>query len=172
MPRTGASIPAEVTFATKPPLAMQMRQQRVDAIADGVLQEAWFGLSISEGSKGPRLYDWTAGRLPGHADHELVRSLLVRRSIEHPTERAYYLCTAPTDISPQDLAITAGQRCAIESCFDAAKQETGLDDYEVRSWHGWHRHITLSMLALVFLATVRAQAAEPTKKAGRSGAVD
>ena len=59
MRRTGAAIAAEVTFATKPQLAMQMRQQRVDAIADGVPQEAWFGLSISEGSQGHRLYDWT-----------------------------------------------------------------------------------------------------------------
>jgi SRSO17 transposase len=72
---------------------------------------------------------------------------------------------APADATPQDLAIAAGQRWNIESCFEAAKQETGLDEYEVRSWHGWYRHITLSMLAMAFLTVVRAKAAvSGTKK--------
>ena len=62
------------------------------------------------------------------------------------------------------LAIAAGQRWSIECCFESAKQETGLDDYEVRSWHGWCRHVTLSMLALALLAVIRAETIEPKQK--------
>jgi len=73
---------------------------------------------------------------------------------------------APADATAQDLAIAAGQRWNIECCFEATKQETGLDEYEVRSWHGWYRHMSLSMLAMAFLTVVRAKADEdrPTKK--------
>jgi SRSO17 transposase len=78
--------------------------------------------------------------------------------VENPGEYAYYLCLAPEGASGRELAQAAGQRWHIESCFEAAKQETGLDEYEVRSWHGWYRHITLSMLALVFLSVVRLHA--------------
>ncbi len=88
------------------------------------------------------------------------RWLLVRRQINEPRERAFYLCAAPPDAGAAELAAAAGKRWGIECCFEAAKQETGLDEYEVRSWEGWHRHVTLSMLALAFLAAVRAEAAD------------
>ena len=83
-------------------------------------------------------------------------------------EYAYYLCAAPPQTTLADLAIAAGQRWAVECCFESAKQETGLDDYEVRSWHGWYRHVTLSMAALAMLAAVREQDAEaPSQKSRR-----
>ena len=72
-----------------------------------------------------------------------------------PEELAYYVVFGPADTSLSTLAQVAGQRWRIEECFEAAKQEVGLADYEVRSWHGWYRHITLSMLALAFLAVMR-----------------
>lgn len=75
------------------------------------------------------------------------------------TVLAYYLCLAPPRATAKDLAIAAGKRWSIESCFEAGKQETGLDEYEVRSFDGWYRHVTLSMLALAFLAAVRAMEA-------------
>jgi SRSO17 transposase len=90
--------------------------------------------------------------------------LLVRRSVEKPEELAYYLCLAPADATLEDLVKAAGQRWNIESCFETAKQETGLDEYEVRSWHGWYRHVTLSMLALAFLSVIRAKANHDGKK--------
>jgi SRSO17 transposase len=80
------------------------------------------------------------------------------------------LCCAPPDAGAAELAAAAGKRWAIESCFEAAKQETGLDEYEVRGWEGWHRHATLSMLALAFLAAVRAEAAEQAA-GGKKGAL-
>jgi len=72
-----------------------------------------------------------------------------------------------------DLTVAAWQRWAIECCFETAKQETGLDEYEVRSWHRWYRHITLSMLAMAFLAVVRAKAnsTEDEVGAGQKGAL-
>lgn len=145
-------------------LWVEFVQQRVDRIANTLSDDLWFRFSIGRGAKGPRVYDWTAGRFGVPTEHGLTRWLLVRRSVENPDDRAYYLCAAPPDATAADLAVAAGQRWAIETCFQTAKQEAGLDEYEVRSWVGWHRHVTLSMLALAFLAAVRAQVAEPTQK--------
>jgi len=142
------------------------KRQRVDQIAGTIPTESWMRFSIAEGSKGPRVYDWSADQFGEPTDTGLLRWLLVRRSVDDPTEQAYYFCAAPPKTTPQDLAVAAGQRWAIECCFESAKQETGLDDYEVRSWHGWYRHVTLSMLALTLLAVIRADAsATPSKKA-------
>lgn len=150
--------PFVLAVSSQQRLWVNLQQRRVDAIADDVPDDQWFRLSIAEGTKGQRVYDWAAGRLGAPTDEGLVRWLLIRRGTDDKQARAYYLCQAPAEASAQDLAVAAGQRWAIESCFEAAKQEAGLDDYEVRSWHGWYRHITLSMLALAFLAAVRAEA--------------
>ncbi len=76
------------------------------------------------------------------------------------------VCLAPAAATARDWAEAAGRRWSIEGCFEAAKQETGLDEYEVRSWHGGYRHITLSRLALAFLSVIRGQAngVRPGKK--------
>lgn len=139
-------------------------QQRVDKIADAIPSDAWLRLSVGDGAKGPRLYDWAAGRFGATTETGLVRWLLIRRSIEKPAEQAYYLCAAPPGATAQDLAVAAGQRWAIECCFESAKQETGLDDYEVRSWQGWYRHVTLSMAAHALLSVIRATAHGPVSK--------
>lgn len=155
-------------------LWIDFEQKRVDAVTAELPEDDWHRMSIAEGAKGPRVYDWAAGRFGVPVDHErgeLHRWLLVRRPAsggesDDPKDRSYYFCAAPPEATPQDLAIAAGQRWAIESCFQAAKQEAGLDEYEVRSWVGWHRHVTLSMLALAFLAAVRAASDRPVKKGG------
>lgn len=97
-----------------------------------------------------------------------MRWLLIRRSIENPVERAYYLCRALPESTMPDLAFTAGKRWAIECCFESAKQEAGLDDYEVRSWHGWYRHVTLSMAALTLLSVIRIAAIGSRSKKTRT----
>ncbi len=127
-----------------------LEQKRVDQIAGDIPEKAWFRMSIADGSKGPRLCDWAASTFGLPTEAGLVRWLLVRRHIQ-TGEHAYYFCTAPPGATARDLAIAAGQRWAIETCFESCKQETGLDEYEVRSWDGWHRHVTLSMLAMAFL---------------------
>ena len=134
------------------------KQRRVDSIARDIAFEEWFQASAGEGMKGPRLYDWTAGRFGMPTKTGFEHWLLIRRSISKPAEMAYYFCLAPSGTTEKDLVTAAGQRWSIECCFEAAKQETGLDEYEVRSWQGWYHHITLSMLALVFLSVVRMKA--------------
>ena len=83
----------------------------------------------------------------------------MRRKIANPDELAYYVVFGPADTGLATLARVAGHRWKVEECFEAAKQEVGLDGYEIRSWHGWYRHITLSMLALAFLAVMRVKLA-------------
>jgi SRSO17 transposase len=89
---------------------------------------------------------------------------LIRRAIADPSELAFYLIHAPTATPLADLVQVAGRRWTIEACFEAAKGEVGLDHYEVRSWVGWHRHVTLAMLAHTYLTVLRKAAA-----GGRSG---
>ena len=166
--------PYVLAVSSQQRLWVQLKQQRVDRIAQKIAPDDWQRISVAAGSKGPRVYDWAGGRLgvptqtPGCG---LVNWLLIRRGVTsggEPHEYAYYLCAAPPQATLADLAIAAGQRWAVECCFESAKQETGLDDYEVRSWHGWYRHVTLSMAALAMLAAVRAQAAEaPSQKSRR-----
>ena len=87
-----------------------------------------------------------------------------RRSLADPGELAYYVCYGPAGTTLQELATVAGIRWAIEECFEEAKGQVGLDQYEVRRWDGWYRHITLSMLAQAYLAVIRHQAMEQGEK--------
>ncbi len=141
---------------------------RADAFADGLPGEAWQRLSCGAGAKGQRLYDWAFVEFPFQSDEDVAKGLLVRRSIAEPSERAYSLCRSPRGTTPEELARVAGCRWAIESAFEQAKQEVGLDDYEVRSWDGWHRHVTLALLAHAFLEALRAAAPRPPQKSGGS----
>jgi SRSO17 transposase len=119
--------------------------------------QGWRRLSAGEGAKGPRLYDWAwlpyQGAAPGWQ-----KGLLVRRRLAKPENLTFYLTHAPMRTTLAELVRVAGTRWTIEACFEAAKGEVGLDQYEVRSWTGWHRHITLAMLAHVYLAVLRRQA--------------
>ncbi len=116
--------------------------------------DGWHRLSAGDGAKGPRLYDWAylpfRGAAPGWR-----MGLLIRRSPAKPDDLAYHLTHAPEGTTLARLVRVAGTRWAIEGCFEAAKGEVGLDDYEVRSWTGWHRHVTLAMVAHAFLAVLR-----------------
>ncbi|CAA9225453.1 MAG: Mobile element protein, partial [uncultured Acetobacteraceae bacterium] len=116
--------------------------------------DGWRRLRAGEGAKGPRLYDWAylpyRGAAPGWR-----MGLLVRRSPAKPDDLAFYLTHAPEGTTLARLVRVAGTRWAIEGCFEAAKGEVGLDEYEVRSWTGWHRHVTLAMLAHAYLAALR-----------------
>jgi SRSO17 transposase len=223
--RTGAAIPEEVAFATKPALAGRMIGRALDAglpcawvlgdeiygsdrrlrmdlerrgqpfvlairsneklwavldkhlgqhaasrLAASLPSQAWRRLSAGAGSKGERLYDWARLRLTRLQEPPWDHWLLVRRSRKDPKDHAYYVVFGPARTTLAALARVAGRRWAIEECFEVAKQEVGLADYEIRSWHGWYRHVTLAMLALAFLAGMRVKlnAAAP-RKGGRRG---
>jgi len=117
----------------------------------------WQRFSVAEGDKGPRVYDWgRAGVIESR--HQLPGPevwLLARRSVCDPTEVAYYLALAPWETALEEMAGVAATRYTVEQCIEEAKGETGLDQYEVRYWTSWHRHITLSMLAHAWLAALR-----------------
>ncbi|MDQ3704533.1 MAG: IS701 family transposase [Chloroflexota bacterium] len=129
-------------------------------MVESIAQDEWQRLSVGEGAKGPRLYDWAWKPLwrlqVTDEDRAQGHWLLVRRSLEKPADLAYYVVFAPRQgTTLESLARVAGTRWNIESCFESAKGECGLDQYEVRKWNAWHRHITLSMLAQAFLVATR-----------------
>jgi SRSO17 transposase len=146
------------------------RQSKVAALIATLPKRAWHKIMIAWGCKGPRRYAWAW--LP--INHDLgpawQRWLLVRRSLDGSEELAYYLAAGPKRTTLTRLAKTAGARWSIEGGFEAAKQEVGLGDYEVRSWTGWHRHITLALLAHAILAVVKKVAEEAPKKSRRTAA--
>jgi Transposase DDE domain len=112
--------------------------------------------AAGNGAKGPRLYDWARRRLFWSQDPRFEHWLLVRRNRHDPAALAYYIVFAPAGTTLAELAAVAGLRWTIETCFETAKDELGLDHCEARSWHGWHRHVTLVLAAMAFLAKLRA----------------
>jgi SRSO17 transposase len=137
------------------------RQRRIAAYLDAPPADGWARLSAGDGAKGPRWYDWIRLPLIAPLVDGWERWVLLRRSVAAPTELTAYVCFAPVGTTLADLVRVAGTRWTVEICFEAAKQEVGLDEYEVRSWTGWHRHITLACLAHAFLTVVRAHGGDP-----------
>jgi SRSO17 transposase len=139
-----------------------------EEIAQNLDAPAWKRLSAGEGTKGARLYDWAyleladleADEYDGGQGGLWTRGLLIRRNIADG-EYAYFTtwCPAGTDI--KTLVAVEGQRWAIEDSFETAKNELGLDHNETRSWHGWHRHVSLVMLAFAMMASIRHHANRP-----------
>lgn len=129
---------------------------RADKLAAQVPAGGWQVASCGDGSKGPRLYEWALLATASDRHH-----LLVRRSLglneKGENELAYFLCHAPPGTTLGELVAVAGARWAVEDCFAEAKNETGLDHYQVRQWQAWYRHVTLSMLAHAFLAVTARQ---------------
>jgi SRSO17 transposase len=156
------------------PFVLATRNDDVLASPDGHRRQAkllaaiagrgggWERRSIGPGAHGERIYDWIAiildpAGLPAGWDHWL----LVRRQIQAPPgktlkELAFYRCAGPARTPLRELIRVAGARWAIEECFQTAKNEAGLDQYQVRSWRAWYAHITLAMLAAAYLAATRA----------------
>lgn len=135
-------------------------------LAAAVPADGWHRLSAGDGAKGPRLYDWARVTIRPLSDPGRGYWLLIRRSLSDPTDLAYYVCYGPNDTTLADLVRVAGVRWTIEECLEAAKGEVGLDQYEVRRWGGWYRHITLALLAHAFLAVTQATTACTTAKRG------
>ncbi len=119
-------------------------------------EQDWQRLAMSEGTKGPRLFDWAAVPILHRWEDDGHHWLLIRRSIGDPREKTYYFVFAPKGTTLQEMVQAIGARWHIEEDFETAK-DLGLDHYEVRSWTGWYRHITLCMLAHAFLTGICAQ---------------
>ncbi len=140
------------------------RQVEAQVLADGVPDAAWARLSAGDGSQGPRWYDWACLALPYATQPGTAQWLLVRRSVSDPTERAYYRVYGPAETTVDALARVAGRRWCIETAFEDAKGLVGLDQYEVRKWEAWYRHVTLSLLAYAALVVTRARVAGEEEK--------
>jgi SRSO17 transposase len=152
------------------------KQQLVDStaakIAQNLPKRVWRRLSSGEGTKGPRLHDWAYLEL---ADLDVsqynsalsgawTRGLLIRRNLADGA-LAFFSTWCPKGTPMAKLVAVEGQRWAIEDSFEATKNELGLDHNETRSWHGWHRHVSLVMLAFAMMTAIRHQAnAVPLKK--------
>jgi SRSO17 transposase len=150
------------------PVTTAAGKLRADELAARVPGDGWQVLSCGDGSKGPRLYEWA---LIGTASSD--RRLLVRRSLvpgeKGTLELAYFLCHAPGGATLAELVAVAGARWAVEDCFAEAKNETGLDHYQVRTWTAWYRHVTLSMLAHAFLAVLARSSRPPSEPQDQAG---
>ena len=128
---------------------------RIEDLVEAVPSDCWHRQSAGDGAKGPRLYDWAYAAYASDAAPGWEKGLLIRRKLAKPEELTFYLTLSPEEATLSELVRVAGTRWTIEACFEAAQGEVGLDEYEVRSWTGWHRPITLAMLAHAHLAVVR-----------------
>jgi SRSO17 transposase len=148
------------------------QQRRVSTIVAALPDEGWTRLSAGDRAKGPRWYDWGWLPVADPLEPHWRRWLLVRRSVSAPKEWQASVVFGPQDTPLAEVVRVAGARWTIERCFEAAKGEVGRDHYEVRSWTGWYRHMTLAMWALALLTVLRAGAIalEALKKSPPCGA--
>jgi len=135
-------------------------ERRADNLVATLSAQAWKPISAGAGAKGPRLYHWARAPIRPLEDPAMGYWLLARRSLTDPTDLAYYLCHGSPSTPLRELVRVAGARWAIEESFQSAKGEVGLDQYQVRRYDAWYRHITLVMLAHAFLTITRASAAK------------
>jgi SRSO17 transposase len=142
------------------------------AITQNLPKSAWRRLSSGDGTKGPRLHDWAYFELAdldgaqynSALSGQWTRGLLIRRNIADGA-LAFFSTWCPKGTPAKKLVAVEGHRWAIEDSFETAKNELGLDHNESRSWHGWHRHVSLVMLAFTIMAAIRHHTnAAPLKK--------
>jgi SRSO17 transposase len=126
-------------------------QVMVADVAAAVTPGDWHRLSCGDGAQGERLYEWAYAPVRPALCDGWVHAVVIRRDLSAPDELAYYLVYAPTDTPLAEIVRAIGARWTIEDVFKLAKRQVGLDQYEVRSWAGWHRHTTLALLALAAL---------------------
>jgi SRSO17 transposase len=145
------------------------RQRPVKTVLAALPAAGWARLSAGDGAQGPRWDDWRWLPLAAPLASGWRRWLLVRRRVSEPADMTAYVVFAPQATTLEEGGRVAGSRWTIESGFETAKGEAGLDPYEGRSGMGWYRHITLAMWALALLTGIRAGtiAVEVLKKSRR-----
>lgn len=135
----------------------QAMDHRLHNLVADLPRQKWKRRSCGDGAHGLRIYDWARAEVRPFHRPDRRHWVLARRSITDPTKIAYYIAYAPAEATLNELIAVAGARWAIEECFQTAKGQCGLDDYQVRRHQGWYRHITLAMAAHAYLTVVRAQ---------------
>ena len=170
-------VSSRLTASWRPPESQAPVRASLAELATMWPDSSWFEASAGQGSKGERSDRWAAERVEepcarGQAPRSSV--LLVRQRGADAKTRASYLCHGSSELEARLWVERVGERWPIEQCFEEAKREFGLDEYEVRRWEGWHRHVTLSMLAHGFCAFERRALREGAcakKRRAPSGAV-
>ena len=156
-----ATQPYVLTVNKRQPTPVNFQTCYAEDLVRTIPPEGWQRLSTGAGTKGERYYEWARVQLSCHQPEGFSRWFLFRRCPEHPDHPSfisYYQVFAPSDTSLETMVGVVGQRWRIEECFQFAKDQLGLGDYEVRSWTGWHRHVTLVLAAGAFLSVLRYQA--------------
>jgi SRSO17 transposase len=133
------------------------RPVQVKELASGIPRDGWSRATIKEGSKGPIVCDFAFLRLTESRKNLPGPEvwLIIRRNVEDPSLIKFYFSNAPTDTPVTEFIRLSGMRWPIETTFEEAKGEVGLDHYEMRSWLGWHHHMLLVSLAHHFLVRLR-----------------
>jgi SRSO17 transposase len=134
-----------------------LRKFKADDWPKKLIKLEWLRASCGYGTKGERIYDWGLIKRSERCEKGFVRFLLIRRSKHDVSDLAFYTVFSKVGTSLEEIMNAVGGRWSIEECFEMAKGETGLDQYEVRTKTGWYRHITLSMIALTMLVITKAQ---------------
>jgi hypothetical protein len=132
------------------------QQRQVKTLLASLPAAGWTRLSAGDGAKGPRWDDWRGRPLAAPVESGWCRWLPVRRRVSDPADMTAYGVFAPQATTLEEVVRVAGSRWTIESGFETAKGDVGLDHYAVRSWTGWYRHLTLAMWALALLTSLRA----------------
>jgi SRSO17 transposase len=130
------------------------KQAAIGSILKNLPAEGWFEASCGDGSKGARVYDWLTVEINQFVSGGWKRCLLVRRSKSDPSELRAYICYGTADTTDKKFVEVAGSRWTVETCFKESKSETGLDQYEVRGYNGWYKHITFSCAALALITVL------------------
>jgi SRSO17 transposase len=155
------AVRSNQSVSTWPPYGSPAQHTTADRAAT-ISAGGWRRLSCGEGAQGPRLYDWAYLPVRPALRNGWWHALLVRRHPERTDELAFYLVYAPIDTPLDEVVRAAGARWSIDDLFKLAKGQVGLDHYEVRSWRGWYRHVTLALLALAVLTiSARQRGAAP-----------
>ncbi len=152
--------PYALSVSKKQSFVLGWDRYRADEILQLVEPEQWQRLSCGSGTKGERYYDWARVEVNCDRSEGFQRWLVFRRSFEEVDSEqriSYYQVFALRETNLENIVQVIGRRWCIEECFKLAKSQLGLGDYEVRSWHGWHRHMTLVLAAQAFLTILRTQ---------------
>jgi SRSO17 transposase len=153
-------IPFVLAVRSNEPIGVITEQgirQMAAADAVGLVGNAdWHRMSMGEGTKGPRVFDWARFPIESGGKNDQRHWLLIRRSLLDESDLSFYVVFGPVGTTLEQMVRVVGARWKIEEIFEAAKGEVGLDQYEVRLWTSWYRHITLVMLAHAYLTVMRA----------------
>jgi SRSO17 transposase len=156
----------------KPDLGQPPIKRAADLLPYATRGDRWERRSCGEGAKGQRYYDWSVfavtvtgqGAAEGFEHHLLIRRSTDKKQLaggRFGYEVAYFLVHAPTGTPTADMIVQAGVRWKIEEDNEDGKQLVGLDQYQVRKWTPWHRHVTCAMLAQAFLVVQRSRHPDP-----------